>query len=456
MAVLTSKDPSPNSIFGNKAGFNSRKLESAQDSAGISPLNPKCPDCKSNKLFRDGLRYLANRTSTQQRWLCRKCGLRFTDPNEIKAKKAFDSVSTVQSNALKSSFALYSTRQIGARGAKNLEPVQVQGKSRLLCSGDAKFTPEIRGLLIQFYAYLEKEGFSTQSDYVSKIKQLVTAGANIKDPENVKEVIGKLSHIDKKTGEIKNDKNGTKMFVSYAYTAFLKMLKISWDMPKYSQEDHEPVVFDETELDTLITASQRSKMLTTFLQTLKETFGDPGEVLRITWLDIDTKNKQITIRYPVKNHLTRTLPVSERLLAMINSLPNTNERVFTRRYNSLYNTFSKVRKRTAETQKNPRLLSIDFTAYRTWGGTMTAYYTNGNVLEVQKILGHRVIKNTLRYIGKIDFKNNDLETTSATTVEEILRLGKEGWQEYSVAKINNVEHHCFKRPKRFTNFAHKN
>ena len=48
---------------------------------------------------------------------------------------------------------------------------------------------------------------------------------------------------------------------------------------------------------------------------------------------------------------------------------------------------------------------------------------------MQKILGHRDIKNTLKYIGKIAFKNNDFETTSTTTVEDILRLGKEGWQE---------------------------
>jgi hypothetical protein len=69
---------------------------------------------------------------------------------------------------------------------------------------------------------------------------------------------------------------------------------------------------------------------------------------------------------------------------------------------------------------------------------MIAYYTNRNVLTVQKLLRHRQIKNTMRYIGKIQFKSNDFETTSATTVEDILKLGKEGWIEYSVAKINNI------------------
>jgi hypothetical protein len=32
-------------------------------------------------------------------------------------------------------------------------------------------------------------------------------------------------------------------------------------------------------------------------------------------------------------------------------------------------------------------------------------------------------------------------------------LGKlEGWMEYSVVKINNIEYHCFKKPKRFSSY----
>jgi len=59
----------------------------------------------------------------------------------------------------------------------------------------------------------------------------------------------------------------------------------------------------------------------------------------------------------------------------------------------------------------------------------------------------------MKYIGRIEFQNQDFETTSATTVEDILRLGKEGWIEYSVIKIGNVEHHCFKKPKRFSAYV---
>lgn len=249
-------------------------------------------------------------------------------------------------------------------------------------------------------------------------------------------------------------KNGTKSLCCYAYDAFLKMLKISWDMPTYRQEDFEPFVPYESELDILIAAATKSKKLATFLQCLKEVFGDPTEVLRIRWLDVDYQNRKISIRYPCKNHLPRTLDVSSRLLAMIEALPKIDDRVFPVAYPSILRSFVLVRKRAAEIHQNPRLLAIDFTAFRTWAGTMIAYNTNGNVLIVKKLLGHRQIKNTMKYIDRnLEFKNDDYETTSAVTLEDILKLGQAGWIEYSVLKTNSVEYHCFKKPKRFGNHA---
>jgi hypothetical protein len=138
---------------------------------------------------------------------------------------------------------------------------------------------------------------------------------------------------------------------------------------------------------------------------------------------------------------------------MIEALPKKDERVFATNYSNMLRRFVTMRKRTAEIHKNPRLLEIDFTAFRTWAGTSIAYYTNGNVLRVKQLLGHKQVKNTMKYIGKINFQSQDFETTSATTVEDILRLGKEGWTEYSVIKINGIEHHCFKKPKRFSSYV---
>jgi len=41
----------------------------------------KCPECSSTKLYKDGFRYLADGTHVQ-RYLCRDCGYRFSDPRQ--------------------------------------------------------------------------------------------------------------------------------------------------------------------------------------------------------------------------------------------------------------------------------------------------------------------------------------------------------------------------------------
>ncbi len=436
MVELTSEANSiESSLMSSQSSPCNCKSEPAQGSAISSPLHP-CPQCGSAILYRDGFRYLTDGSSVQ-RWLCRKCSYRFSEkPLQKNQEWSINTQTNVDSKG-----------QICVTETKNLEPVQ-KTKGRLFCAGDAKLSADTKGLLTQFYAYLEKEAYSVESDYVDKVKHLAVLGANLRDPEHVKTVIGQMKRKDGT-----NAKNGTKMLVCYAYDAFVKMLKIPWDMPTYIQEDHDPFVPDETELDALINATTKSKRLSTFLQCLKETFGDPGEVLRIKWLDVDFNNKAISIRYPVKNHLPRTLNVSNRLLAMIEALPKKDDRVFSTTYAAMLRSFVIYRKRTAENQKNPRLLAVDFTAFRTWAGTMIAYHTNGNVLTVKKLLGHKQIKNTMKYIGRIEFADKAFETTSATTVEDILRLGKEGWIEYSVIKISNVEHHCFKKPKRFSSYV---
>jgi hypothetical protein len=76
---------------------------------------------------------------------------------------------------------------------------------------------------------------------------------------------------------------------------------------------------------------------------------------------------------------------------------------------------------------------------------MIANNTNGNVLEVKRLLHHKAIASTMKYIGKIQFKKNEYETTSATSLDDILKLGANGWIEYSVVKMNGIEVHCFKK-----------
>jgi integrase len=181
-----------------------------------------------------------------------------------------------------------------------------------------------------------------------------------------------------------------------------------------------------------------------YLQTLKETFTDPTEALRIEWIDINQKNQQIKINHPVKGHNPRPLQVSNKLLAMLNALPRKSERVFPMTYGTLFSCYTRLRERIAEMQKNSHLLSIELRTFRHWGGTMIAHYSNGNVLLVKKLLGHKRVENSMKYIGMINFKDDEFEVATATTIEEAKQVLSVGFD--YVTEKNGIM--LFRRPKR--------
>jgi len=76
---------------------------------------------------------------------------------------------------------------------------------------------------------------------------------------------------------------------------------------------------------------------------------------------------------------------------------------------------------------------------------MIAHYTNGNVLTVKKLLRHKRIENTMKYISMIHFKDDEFEATTATSVEEAKRVLSAGFD--YVAQKDGVM--LFRKPKRF-------
>lgn len=95
--------------------------------------------------------------------------------------------------------------------------------------------------------------------------------------------------------------------------------------------------------------------------------------------------------------------------------------------------------------KNPRLLSITFSTFRHWGATMTYLYTHGNILLVQKLLGHKRIQSTIKYTQLIQFKDDEFDIATATTVDEAKELLGGGFD--YITEKNNIM--LFRRPKRF-------
>ena len=420
------------SIFG-KAGLKSTGKSGTQESAGSNPL---CPQCGSEKLYRDGLRYLAGDSSVQ-RWLCRNCAYRFSEkPSQTKPEWSINTPP-----------ALTSRRQICAtkKEAKNLtqatEIKTVAGDRAFKLKRNLDLLPEdMRGLLTKFMAYLEREGFADGIQYPQTLGHLAKDGANLLDPENVKMVIAQQR---KKNGEPWSD--SMKMLAVYAYDAFCLMQGIVWKRPVYHQNEATVMVPDEKELDMLISAA--SRRMATYLQCLKETFADPSEILRADWIDL--KDNVFSINHPVKFHYPGKYELSHRLVCMLNALPRKSKRIFPMSYKAAYSSLLCLRRKAAAKFQNPSLLSISFKSYRHWGGSMLAHVTNGNVPLIQRILRHKSWKSTMKYVHTVEFKDEDYEETVATNPEEVRALGKAGWTKYDEMTIAGIQMHFYRKPKRF-------
>lgn len=188
--------------------------------------------------------------------------------------------------------------------------------------------------------------------------------------------------------------------------------------------------------------------MTAFLQCLKETFCDPSEILALEWKEI--KENIITIAHPCKGHLTGQYQVTARLISMLMSLPKTDKRVFPTTYTAMNNCLRSLKKKVARKLQNPAILDITFKSFRHWGGSMIAHHTNGNVLTVKKMLRHKSVENTMKYIHTTNFAESDFEVTVATTPDDLRRLGKEGWQKYDEMIYSGTTMHFYRRPKRFS------
>jgi integrase len=388
---------------------------------------------KTKKVFRDGLRSLENGGSVQ-RWLCTQCGLRFSEkPLKNISKRSFNSLS-----------ALPKSRQICATEAKNLDSTSITK----IGVGDKERLPQAtRGLLAKFMAYLEREGYYAGTSYYTLISSLANSGAKLLDPEDVKEKIAQ--HTFKfKNGREGKWKDSTKAIAVQAYTLFVKMEALTWTPPKkYKGEEPDIIVPDEKDLDCLINASQ-SKRMTAYLQCLKETYCDPGEILALEWKEI--KGNIIYIAHPCKEHYKGQYEVSSRLISLLNRLPKKDKRVFPTTYQTMYMCLIALKKKTARKQQNPAVLDITFKSFRHWGGSMLAEYSNGNVLTVQKALRHKSVLNTMKYIHSIrNLRDDDFEETTATTPEEVRALGKAGWTKYDEMTFNGQTMHFYRKPKRF-------
>jgi integrase len=385
----------------------------------------QCPRCGSTRLYRDGLRYLADGTSVQ-RWLCRDCGYRFTNPNHRRhsewKKPPFNLnlENCLNDKCQGNNDPEWRDSTSLGRLVQTLATVEKEDEEK---SGQAGATEnattpaaDVKGKLIEFAWWMKKQGYaeSTILDRCRILKTLVKRGANLLDPESLKEVIAQQGWSE-----------GRKEFAVDAYTSFLLMIGGAWQPPRYKRVQRLPFIPTETEIDQLIAGC--SFRNGTFLQLLKETGMRPGEALKLEWTDVDPQNRTVKVT-PEKGSNPRLFKVSTALMERLMALPKTNKYVFSGvKLKSLQKRFEDQRRRIAAKLKNPRLLKISFVTLRHWKATME-YAKTKDIIHVMRILGHKNIQNTLVYTHLVDFKDEEYTCRAAWTMEEAQRLIEAGFE----------------------------
>jgi Site-specific recombinase XerD len=424
----------------------------------------RCPECGSQRIWKDGIRY--NTSGKIQRYLCRECSYRFSEPNvkinistqssellhsganlteqmvgsrKTAFKKSLDSSLLLRSENVRSqsskpqhitstgkdlnAFLHYNSDcQVCVNEKKMKNLVKVETRQKQAAGATGKSTKaEVKGRIIEFAWKLKKEGYSesTIKTYTSAMEILDRKGADIFDPENVKDIISKQKW-----------NNTSKFNYVNFYDAFTRTFGIHWKKPRYKPIQKLPFIPLEKHIDQLIYSA--GKKMGTVLQLIKETGIRIGEVLQLEWGNIDSNKNLIMLNNPEKRGNPRVFKTSSELMSRIKALPKKSDRVFgNASRNSYESQFLKLRKRLTRQLNDSTFLRITLHTIRHWKATML-YHQTKDILYVMKFLGHKNIKNTLIYTQLIEFgAEEEYHVKVAKTLKEACELAKAGFEYFT-------------------------
>jgi integrase len=253
----------------------------------------------------------------------------------------------------------------------------------------------------------------TMESYGRALETLAKRGADLNNPQSVKETI-----------VTQNWSDGTKQNTTNAILLYYKYNGITANLPNYKRQDKIPFIPTESEIDQLISGTKHQ--LATFLQVLKETGARYGEAFNLKWTDYNTEQATLAIT-PEKGSNPRAPKISTKLQTMLSTLPKTSDKIFTYKdKNSARKNFQNARRRIAKNTGNPRIKQIHFHTLRHWKASIEFHRTN-NVILVMKLLGHKCLNNTQRYIQLFPDLTDDYVCDIAHNTQEAKKLIEAGY-----------------------------
>jgi integrase len=268
---------------------------------------------------------------------------------------------------------------------------------------------------------MKKQGYRESTCYFSvRTLKRLDRKVNVLEPESVKRFLANSIWSE-----------GGKERVTEDLDRFYKFKGIQWERPRYEAVDTLPYIPKEADVSELIAGL--SATVGTFCLLLKETGCRPCEGWAAEWTHIDMDRYAIVIRAGKKSR-SRELGMSNVLVGRLNQLPKNGKYVFhddskepIKGLKDFTRSFQKQRKRISVKCTNPKLQLISLRTLRHYKGTME-YHRTRDIVHVQRLLGHRSIQNTLRYIRLVNFPDEDeFVSRVAKTVKEAQELVEAGF-----------------------------
>ena len=146
--------------------------------------------------------------------------------------------------------------------------------------------------------------------------------------------------------------------------------------------------------------------------------------------DIDLDTGVITVR-TAKGGLGRSLKVRAQTLAMLKEHLGRHgfgldDRPFPRR-KKMTGRWVRLRNTVAGKLKDASFRAIRLYDLRHFIGTMT-YHRTKDIIYTQRVLGHRSLRNTMRYVQLIDFEDDEFTSAVAKTLQEACQLVEAGFE----------------------------
>ena len=270
------------------------------DSQDVRSKTVQCPECNSFKVFRNGFAD-SNFDVKIQRYVCRSCGRRFSDSDDLKrAKRVADSYFPTLNLKTKGANTESSQVCVLKKDAKNLT-LETPEKISVL-QGEKQVARGIDLIIKDFQWQLKIEGKVdvTIRNYGYSLLRLSKLGVDLFNPESFKEGMAFNDTLKKMTPIRRHG-------LTKAYKSFLAHNGIKADIPKIKFKRKTPYIPPKEHQDQLF--SHCSHQMAAFCFTMQATGARPIEALRIEWNDIDKPHKRINIKHPAKGGYTRIIPV---------------------------------------------------------------------------------------------------------------------------------------------------